>query len=107
MAAVFKCAGMLCFWIHEHSAVVNWLCLGILVADVVHMYLLYLCLEQPQTFRHCRNFLVSNHGHHDENDTMEPNLRGAGPLLSKMTNADNVVYQPAPMMPTTVPKGVL
>ena len=85
VVAVCKCAGMACGWLYQHTAVVSWLCFGSFLADVVYIYLLYLCLEKPTEFHTWRNFLV--------NET--PTTR---PLMVNRHN-NGVIYHPPPVQP--------
>ena len=100
LAVLCRCGAMVTGWIHQHDAVITWLCIGSLMADAVYLYLLYLCREQPQTFRQYRNFLVSSDRNNSNNDD-DLEAQHAGPLLSSNKSSNNhhgdVVYHPAPM----------
>ena len=94
MAAVFKCLAMFSAWIYHGSAVGGIFIMGAVVAELVYIGLLYMCLEDPQSFRHCRIFLLSNTrgaGVVDENEGRDNPL-----LLNK--GGDGSVYKPTPTM---------
>lgn len=96
MAAVCKCAGMLFGWLYQHPAVISWLCVGSLMADVAYIYLLYLCLEKPQDFHQWRNYLLFNSNNNIDNNNID-NQNYAGPFMNR--HANGVVYNPPPVHP--------
>lgn len=66
-ASILKTVGLLFAWFYQHSsAVIGWLCFGTLLADGMYIYLLFLCMEQPQDFHQWRRFLVPYHSNGNE-----------------------------------------
>ena len=105
VVAVSRCACQLCAWIYQHPAVVGWLCAGSLIADVVYIYLLYLCIHQPQEFHEWRNYLLSNQQNaalipQNENPQINKGVIYRSPLMTPAVISNNNSVEMAGGMPS-------